>query len=263
MSITQENRSGHDMRGVLLDLDGVVYIGKTPVPGSFDAIARLRAAGVPIRFITNTTRRPRSKIVSDLAALGLEVATQDVFTPAVIARAFLARQDLTPFLVIHPELREDFRDLPRGSRSAVVLGDAGAYFTYDLLNEAYRRLLHGAEFLALAKNRTFMDGDGELSLDVGAFVAGLEYACRRQATVLGKPAASFFQRAVEELSCDARHVVMIGDDAEADVAGAMAAGLMGVLVKTGKYRAGQEHALAKPPTLVAQNLKAAVDLLLR
>jgi len=80
--------------------------------------------------------------------------------------------------------------------------------------------------------------------------------------VLGKPSPTFFNLAAEGLHCAPENVVMIGDDAEADVGGAMAAGLMGVLVQTGKYRPGQEADLPEQPTLVAENLKAAVDLLL-
>ena len=72
----------------------------------------------------------------------------------------------------------------------------------------------------------------------------------------------FFRLAVEALGCPAENVVMIGDDAEADVGGAMASGLTGILVKTGKYRPGQETTLPQPPTLIAENLKAALDLLL-
>ena len=199
---------------------------------------------------------------SDLALLGLQVALEDVYTPAALAHDFLARRNLAPFLVVHPELREDFSGLRTDGEKAVVVGDAGEFFTYDLLNRAYRKILQGAEFLALAKNRNFLDHDGELSLDAGPFVAGLEYASGRAATVLGKPAPTFFKLAVEGLRCAAEDVAMIGDDAEADVGGAMAAGLMGVLVQTGKYRPGQEALLADRPTLVAKNLKVAVDLLL-
>ena len=101
-----------------------------------------------------------------------------------------------------------------------------------------------------------------MSLDAGPFVAALEYASGREATVLGKPSQTFFALAVEGLHCAVEDVVMIGDDAEADVGGAMAAGLMGVLVQTGKYRPGQEAHLPERPTLVAESLKAAVDPLL-
>ncbi len=255
--------SGRDeVKGVLLDLDGVVYVGKTALPGSLDAIRRIRESRIPLKFITNTTRRPRRKIVGDLAELGLAVAAVDVFTPAALARDYLAQKALTPLLVTHPDLREDFDGLAQGGGEAVVIGDAGAFFTYDLLNRAYRKILRGAEFLALAKNRDFLDHDGELSLDVGAFVTGLEYASGKTATVLGKPAPAFFQLAVESLGCFPQNVVMIGDDAEADVGGAMAAGLKAILVRTGKYRPGCEERLSEPPTYVAENLEAAVALLL-
>lgn len=250
------------VRGLLLDLDGVVYVGHTILPGSLEAIARIRAAGLPLKFITNTTRRPLRRIVGDLARLGVHVRAEDVFTPAATATEFLRRRNLKPFLVVHPDLREDFSGPPSAGDEAVVVGDAGEFFTYDLLNQAYRKLFHGAPFLALAKNRVFRDNDNEMSLDAGPFVAALEFACGREATVLGKPSPTFFALAVEALACTPETVVMIGDDAEADIGGAMAAGLMGILVQTGKYQPGQENRLAQQPTLVAQNLKAAVDRLL-
>lgn len=254
--------SRRPVRGLLLDLDGVVHVRGKVLPGSLEAIARLRAENLPLKFVTNTSRLPRRRIVEDLAQLGLQVAIEDVFTPAILARSFLLRENLTPFLVVHPDLHEDFVGLPAQGREAVVLGDAGAYFTYDNLNEAFRKIQGGTEFLALAKNRNFLDCDGELSLDLGAFVAGLEYASRRKALVLGKPSSLFFALAVDSLGCAGEAVAMIGDDAEADVGGAMASGLMGVLVQTGKYRSGQEQELDPAPTYVAKNLADAVNFLL-
>lgn len=140
------------VRGVLLDIDGVVCVGNAPLPGSLDAVGRIRAAGLPLRFVTNTTRRPRRRIGEDLVSLGLEVSNEDILTPASMARDLLARQKLDPFLVVHPDLSEDFSGLPSNGRQAVVVGDAGAFFSYELLNQAFRKLIHGAEFVALAKN---------------------------------------------------------------------------------------------------------------
>ena len=82
-------------------------------------------------------------------------------------------------------------------------------------------------------NRYWRRADG-LALDVGAYAAALEYATRRDAVVVGKPAEAFFGAAVADMELE--QAVMIGDDAEADVGGAMAAGLPGILVRTGKYR---------------------------
>jgi HAD superfamily hydrolase (TIGR01458 family) len=266
--VPQTKRASADApKAVLLDIEGVICVGDAALPGSLDAVRRIRQAGIAHKFITNTTRRPRRLIVEDLGRLGLEVAEADVFTPAIAARVPLTREGLTPLLVVHPHLREDFEAASvcgaAASRAfdAVVVGDAGIYFTYELLNRAYRMLVDGAAFFALAKNRNFLDRDGELSLDAGPFVAALEYGSGRTATVLGKPSPAFFKLAVESLGCAAGEVVMIGDDAEADVGGALTAGLQGLLVRTGKYRPGQERALAVPPTLMAEDLAAAADLL--
>ncbi len=251
------------VKAVLIDIEGVVCVGDQALPGSVDAVRRIRDAGIAYKFITNTTRRPRRLIVEHLVRLGLNVAAEDVFAPAIAAKGVLAGQGLTPLLLVHPDLREDFEGLPPGAAGfdAAVVGDAGVYFTYELLNRAYRMIIDGAAFLALAKNRNFLDRDGELSLDAGPFVAALEYGSGQTATVLGKPSAAFFKFAVESLGCAASDVVMIGDDAEADVSGAIAAGLKGVLVRTGKYRPGQEKGLAVAPTFVSDDLEAAVDRL--
>jgi ribonucleotide monophosphatase NagD (HAD superfamily) len=109
------------VKGVLIDLDGVVYVGNQALPGSLDAIHRIRESRLPFKFITNTTRRPRARIVRDLAQLGLSIVAQDLFTPAA-----LARQNLVPFLIVHPDLREDFTGLATDGGEAVVVGDAGS-----------------------------------------------------------------------------------------------------------------------------------------
>jgi len=250
-------------RGVLLDLGGVVYVGTTPVPGSIEAIARLRAAGLAVRFLTNTTRSSRRQLLAKLARVQLPVEAPELFMPAAAARQYIERERLQPYLLVHPDLREDFAGLATGERAAVVVGDAGERFDYAHLNRAFRLLGAGAEFLALATNRSFRDADGQLSLDAGPFVRALEYACRRQARILGKPSADFYRAALESMGCTPQTAVMVGDDVEADVGGAMAAGIPALLVRTGKYETGAETLLDPPPTAVLDDLPAAVDWILR
>lgn len=253
---------GSKAAGVLLDLGGVVYQGDAMLPGSLDAVERLRAAGLPIRFITNTTRRSRERIMADLAGIGLSIRPEELLTPSQIAVALLRQRKLRPHLLVHPGLLDDFAgDFP-GEGEAVVVGDAGEHFDYAGLNAAFRKLMDGAGFLALAANRYFAESDGALSLDAGPFVRALEYASGKTATVLGKPSPDFFRLAVESMGCPVSRAVMFGDDAEADVGGALAAGLKAVLVQTGKYRPGDETRLKVPPTHVAADLAAGVDWLL-
>jgi HAD superfamily hydrolase (TIGR01458 family) len=250
-------------QGVLLDLGGVVFTGDTPLPGAVDAIARLRDSGLGLRFVTNITRQPRYSVIEQLARMGIAASDDEVFTPAIGARDHLKKHGLVPHLLVHPALTEDFAGLKAGSPGAVVIGDAGEGFTYDALNKAFRVLTEGAQFLALAKNRAFRDRDGALSLDAGPFVTGLEYAAGRAAKIFGKPAPDFFLAAVASIGCTPDQAVMVGDDAESDVAGAIAAGLKGVLVRTGKYETGAEHAFSPLPTHVAADLAAAADWILR
>jgi len=244
-------------RGVLLDLDGVLYVGREALPGAAEALARLRAASLPLGFVTNTTRRSRRAIRADLAAMGLAIADDELFTPARAAREWIGARGLSPYLLIHPGLAEDFASLPQDGKDAVVIGDAGDGFTYAALNQAFRLLILGAPLLALAANRYFRDADG-LSLDAGPFVTALEHASGVRALLFGKPAPEFFRAAIGSFGCPSSEVVMIGDDVEADVNGAIAVGLAGILVRTGKYRPEDEQHLDSRAA-VAGDIVAAVD----
>src|SRR4029079_406383 len=247
------------IRAALLDLVGVVYQGERPLPGAVEAVAGLREAGLRLRFLTNTTRMPRRALLSRLSEMGIVVAEEELFTPAQAARTWLKTKRLSPHLLIHPDLEEDFANLDGSAGEAVVVGDAAQGFTYAALNTAFRKLLEGAELLALARNRSFKDDDGELSLDAGPFVTALEYACQRQAVLFGKPAADFFQAALASAGCDGKEAVMVGDAAAADVAGALAAGVgSALLVRTGKYRPGDENKVKTVPSDTVEDLAAAV-----
>jgi len=247
-------------RGALLDLDGVLYVGREPVPGAAEALARLRAADLPLGFVTNTTRRSRRVIRADLAAMGFAIADDELFTPARAAREWIGAHAVSPYLLIHPGLVEDFAGLPQDGKDAVVIGDAGDGFTYAALNRAFRLLIAGAPLLALATNRYFRDADG-LSLDAGPFVAALEHASGTRALLFGKPAPAFFRAALSGLGCCAEESVMIGDDVEADVNGAIAAGLAGILVRTGKHRPEDDMRI-DPRGTVVDDVAAAVSLVL-
>jgi HAD superfamily hydrolase (TIGR01458 family) len=249
------------VQGVLLDIGGVIAVGQALLPGALTALDRLRRAGLPVRLITNTTRQSRQALQAQLDRWGLGTDQDTLFTPATAARAYLHAHGLEPHLLVHPRLEPEFDGLPTGGPMAVVVGDAGEAFTYRALNTAFRQLLDGAEFLALARNRMFTEPDGP-SLDAGPFVAALEYACGRSARLLGKPAPAFFLEALNSLGLSPAEVAMIGDDAENDIAGAMTMGCRGILVQTGKYRPGDETRIIPAPDAVVADLTEAVAWLL-
>ncbi len=232
-----------EVRGVLLDLDGVVYVGEQPVAGAAETIGWLTREGIPYCFLTNTTSRPRQAIVEKLAGFGISAATGQVLTPAVAAVAWLRRHDIarpavfvpdataTEFAELHPVPDDVEQDA-----GAVVVGDLGDGWSFATLNRALRLLMSddAVPLVALGMTRYWRAEDG-LRLDAGAFVRALEYAAGRTAVVVGKPDPRFYRAAVAALDLAADEVVMIGDDIHTDVEGAQRAGLTGVLVRTGKF----------------------------
>ena len=228
------------IRGVLLDLEGVIYQGDSPIPGAREAIAKLAAAGLALRFLTNTTTRPRSAIAARLEALGVAVDPAHLFTPAVAARGLLAASGATRVHLAAPAgLEEDLPGLALADTpplDAVVMGDLHKDFTWERLDRLFGFLRDGARLIALHKNRFCRRGEA-IALDLGPFVAALEYAAGVEAIVVGKPSADFFDQAVADLGVPAGEVVMVGDDIEADIGGAKKAGLKAIQVCTGKFTA--------------------------
>jgi HAD superfamily hydrolase (TIGR01458 family) len=242
--------------GLLVDLDGTLYVGDEPVEGAREAIGKLKAGGLELRYVTNTTRKPRREVREHLFSLGFEVEEAEIFTPAGAAAGLIG--DRSCFPLVDESLLEDLGGitLTDNRPDHVLVGDLGEHFTYDRLNAAFRCLMDGAELIALQKNRYWRREDG-LALDAGPFVAALEYASGKSATVLGKPEKSFFRLALEDLGLGSHEVAMVGDDAEADVAGAQAAGLRGIQVRTGKYRPETEGR----PDLVLDSVAALPEAL--
>jgi len=250
--------------GVLLDIDGVLYVGDEPIAGAARALSELRELGAGVRLVTNTTSRSRRAVCEHLLKLGFDVSLEEVLTPAAMAERHCRERGYEAVTVLVGEgLREDLAALETatlGKRTdAVVLGDLGDGFTPEVLNGAFRALMDGAALVALQHNRYWRRADG-LALDVGAYAAALEYASGREAVTVGKPASAFFHAAMADIGCE--RGVMVGDDLEADVGGAMAAGLPGVLVRTGKYRQDVLSA-SVTPTAIVDSIEDVPPLLVR
>jgi HAD superfamily hydrolase (TIGR01458 family) len=245
-----------DLGGLLLDLDGVLYVGDEPVDGAQAAVGALRDAALGLRFVTNTTERSQADTVEKLRRLGFELAAEELVTPAALARRHCVDAGhRTVALIMNDAVKEDFEGLKEVEErpDAVIVGDLGEAFGFEILNRAFRMVMDGAELVALQKNRFWLTPEG-LSLDAGPFVAALEYATDRDAAVVGKPSHSFFALVLEDLGVESSNAGMVGDDVETDVEGAMRAGLAGVLVRTGKYREEFVRASGVKPTATVDSI---------
>uniref|UniRef100_A0A3P9NCU1 Haloacid dehalogenase-like hydrolase domain-containing protein 2 n=1 Tax=Poecilia reticulata TaxID=8081 RepID=A0A3P9NCU1_POERE len=145
---------------------------------------------------------------------------------------------------------------------AVVIGLAPDHFNYQSLNKAFRMILDGAPLIAIHKARYYKRKDG-LALGPGPFVTGLEYATDCKATVVGKPEKTFFTQPLTQQSCNPYFTPYFLQDARDDVGGAQNAGMLGILVKTGKYREGDERKIEPPPYLTCNSFPDAVEHILQ
>ncbi len=210
------------------------------------------------RFVTNTSSKPRRSLVERLSRLGLSASAEQIFAPPVAARDYLAARGATPVALFVPDAtREDFEGLDclretaeHGARS-VVIGDIGEAWNFTTLNRAFRLLMAEPRpiLIALGMSR-YAQGDTGLVLDVAPFIKALEYAANCEAVVMGKPAKAFFEAALRVLGTKTNETVMIGDDIHSDVAGAQAAGLTAILVRTGKFRTADLDGAVRPDAVL-------------
>lgn len=243
------------IKGLLADMDGVWFVGERPLAGAIETFTKFRKRGIPMRFVTNTTTKTREQMASTMLSMGFDVEPSEfVTTPAAAASLMRAGGIERVKLVISPSIRGEFAGLStRPPHQAVVIGDIGRAWNYDLMSELFRDIMGGAEIVALHKGR-YWQLDGGLALDIGAFVTGLEYATGKAAAVIGKPSPAMYYAALADLGLEADDVVMVGDDIYNDVAGAQSAGIRGVLVKTGKYREDLVASSGVAPDLVVEGI---------
>jgi HAD superfamily hydrolase (TIGR01458 family) len=229
------------MRAFLLDLDGTLYTDRGPIAGGPQALSQLRARAIPFRAVTNTTSQARAGLVARLQGYGYDIRSEEILTPVSAAVAYCRALGLRRVLPLVPEaawsdlVGLDLVSAGDPTSEAVIVGDLGEEWSFAHLQQAFKAVMAGAALIALSKDRYFQRA-GQLTLDAGPFVAGLEYATGTTATVVGKPSAPFYRAALEALGLHAGSVVMVGDDLWSDIEGAQRAGMAGWLVRTGKFR---------------------------
>lgn len=247
-----------NVQSFLIDLDGVLYVGKSPIPGVRECLEKLEERGYGMRFVSNSTRRSRGSVALRLKGLGYEIPANRIFTPSLRAIEFMKSSERERcFLLTAGDVFRDFEDAKicqsEEDVDYVVVGDAGNSFTFDRLNQALRLILDGADILALEMDRYWMQPEG-LVLSTGPFVAALEYASGKKAELMGKPSPEFFQMALNDLELGPKDAAMVGDDILTDVLGAQKMGMQGILVKTGKYREDLAACSGVVPDLVLESL---------
>lgn len=226
------------LRGVLLDVDGVLHVDGDPIAGAAGALRELRDDGIAVRMLTNGTMRTRSALSERLRAMGIDVPTEEILTAVTATVTYLRRHHPGDpcHLVVSGDILDEFEGVPltddEDEAQVVVVGGASDTFSFAALNRAYRMLRNGAQLVAMHKSVHWLTSEG-VTLDSGPFIHGLEWATGTEAAIIGKPSAHFFRAGFDSLGLEPERIAMVGDDPAQDVQAAMDLGATGILVQTG------------------------------
>ena len=150
-----------NLKLVLLDLDGTLYIGDEPIPGAVEAVASLRNMGLQLRFLTNTTTKSQADLVAHMRAMEFELDADELISAPVAAKLELQKlarergRPLRLWPVVAEPIKSDFAEFEYDQTHPdfVVLGDIGERWDLTLINRLFNVMHDGAELIALHKNR--------------------------------------------------------------------------------------------------------------
>lgn len=265
--------------GFLIDLDGVVWIGREPVPGSAEALRALLGAGKRVVFVTNNPGRPPAAYAERLRDLGVEVGAEQIVTAGMVAARLAgeaAGDGGGAFVIGAAALKE----MVAAAGARVLEGEAGEAadvvvvsghrgFDYAELLTSKRALDNGAALFATSHDPTMPFPGGEVP-GTGAVLAAVETASGRRAEIAGKPERHLFEMAIEAIGGSPRadqdqqeprseRLAMVGDRVSSDIAGGQAAGLETVLVLSGTTSRTQAEAAEPAPDHVLENLAGLLE----
>jgi NagD protein len=227
--------------GYVVDLDGTVYLGDEPLPGAVETLARIRAAGCRLVFLTNNPLRSAASYARRLTGLGVQASEQEVVTPLSVLTGYLAAQHpgTAVLTVAEPLVDQTLRAAgiavtTEPSQAGVVVVSFDRTFDYAKLLNAFRAVRgHGAVIVATNPDPFCPTADGGLP-DCAAMLAAVE-ACTeaRAAAVLGKPGPQMAAAVQSRLGVPPEDAAMVGDRILTDVAMSRALRMTSVLVLSG------------------------------
>jgi HAD superfamily hydrolase (TIGR01458 family) len=255
-----------DIKGFLVDLDGTLYFKRKPISKSIETVSILRKMGINLLFLTNTDSKSPNTIFKILQEYGFSINKDEIFTPIIALKEYLSKYpNKTSYIISTEEVAKEFKDFKQVKESEVpdfvILGDFHDNWDVHRLNKAFKYVLKGANLLGTQGNTYYLDHNGEPVIDTGSFVQMIAKAANVTPKIFGKPSKEYFMQALEILKLKANEVVVIGDDIESDIKGAINANIKGILVKTGKGQYYDSSKLDIKPYLILESFSSILEII--
>ena len=261
------------VRAVLLDMDGVLYVGNAPLPGVQDFLDYLERTGRAYLCVTNNASRTPAGFVEKLATMNVTVAPEHIFSSAQATAMWLREQvDATggakgPVIMLGMDglrtalLEAGFELTDDPFAAAYAVAGAAFNLTFDQLADVTLAIRNGAQFVGTNPDTSFPSERGQIP-GTGSILKLLEAASGVTPSIVGKPNAAMFEIALHRLGVSPHATLMVGDRYETDIAGAIPLGLQTVGVLTGISTAAEFAAASPPPAAVVDDLPALHGLFL-
>lgn len=263
--MTRDLNGLRDVRGVLFDMDGVIYVGTRPLAGVREALDYLAATGRSFLFVTNNASKTPEQFVDRLAEMDIHIQPSQVLGSAEATACWLAEQvahqgwPRGPVIVMGQDglkvaLTKSGFELTTDPHAATY-AVAGINFklTYDELADVTLAIRNGARFIGTNSDVTYPSERGPLP-GAGSILALLTAASGQQPLVVGKPNRGMYEQAMARLKLPASHTLMVGDRYDTDISGAIPLGLWTAGVLTGISNRQDFEQADPPPDLIADDL---------
>lgn len=246
---------------VLVDFDGIIRLGNKIAEDAEEFILFLQHERIPFFILSNSTLRTSSDMQEIFKGIGIK-SEIPAMTAVDATLSYVKEHYKRVSVYCRQNIKRLFSEFDADENpEAVILGDIAEGWTYDILNEVFRKVFNGADIIAMHKNRYWHPDGKTLTMDAGAFISAIEYASSKESILIGKPSPIYFQAALKLLGFkpDSKFI-MIGDDLESDIVAAQNIGGIAVLVYTGKTKYPLADKKIKPD-YEAMNLREVIELI--
>jgi HAD superfamily hydrolase (TIGR01458 family) len=246
---------------LLIDLDGVLKLGDSPAPDVKDFFEFINENKIPSCILSNSTLRTGELVKEFFNEHGITLSI-----PAITAfdatLSFVKKNYNKVQVYCREYLIHHFEGMIDSENpEAIVIGDIEDKWNYQIVNDIFKKVFAGADLVAMHKNK-YWNPQGELLIDAGAFINGIEFASGKEAILIGKPSAHYFKAALEKIDSKLEEsFFMIGDDIENDIKAAQEIGGEGILIYTGKTKYPLEKSINIKPDFEANSLKEVMNIL--
>jgi NagD protein len=256
--------SEREITSWLTDMDGVLVHEGTALPGAADFVKRLRDKEVPFLILTNNSIFTARDLRARLAASGIDVPEDAIWTSALATAQFLHDQipEGSAYVIgeagLTTALYQAGYTLTESDPDYVVLGETRTY-SFEAITKAIRLIQDGARFIATNPDVTGPSQEGPLPA-TGSVAAMITAATGRKPYFVGKPNPILFRSALNRIGAHSEVTAMIGDRMDTDVMGGLEAGLQTFLVLTGSTRSDEVQDHPFRPSRVVDSIADLIDL---